>query len=178
MSYNLVSNHGDFVFNTTSWGNLLDLASMYGWEPAGTEAPIWGELTDPHYIQLRDEWNAAWKTALARGDEPPPAPEIPHSAYTWDSPNLHWDGAYDWNDGQGVTDADARNLADALARALDDIPDHDAMDHKTEPIDGMPGLRAITDVDFSPIEFWSGRYKKERLREFIAFCQKGGFGIH
>lgn len=175
MSTSIGNAHGDMTLNNTAWSNLCQLAMMYGWEPAGTEPARWGELTDPHYIHVRDEWDAAWRVARDRGDEPPPYPEIPESAYTWEPPELNWDGNYWTNDGQFVTDEDARNMAAAVERSLDDIPDHYAMDHKTKPIEGYPGLAAITDDDFSPIEFWGG--KKGRLQDFIALARAGGFGI-
>jgi hypothetical protein len=42
----------------------------------------------------------------------------------------HWDGHYFRADGQRMTQADARALAQALERALGDIPDHDALTGK------------------------------------------------
>lgn len=30
---------GSFRFNTAGWGQMLHLAEMSGWEPAGTKAP-------------------------------------------------------------------------------------------------------------------------------------------
>jgi hypothetical protein len=76
-----------------------------------------------------------------------------------------------------VTDDDARNLAAALERSLDDIPDHDAIDHKTRPIEEMPGLRAVIDDDVSPIEWFSGK-AKIKLQHFIeAWKREGGFRI-
>jgi hypothetical protein len=42
-----------------------------------------------------------------------------------------WDGNYCTNDGQRVADEDARNLAEALERALPDVPEEDAMADKS-----------------------------------------------
>jgi len=88
-----------------------------------------------------------------------------------------WAGGYCSNDGQQVSAADAAALADALERALPDIPNHDAMEHKTTPIPGMPGERGIPmDVKFTAFELFSGE-NKAHLREFISYCHKAGFWI-
>ena len=45
MSYRLEGDGGIFHFNHTSWGQVLELAAMYGWKPKGTEPPetnLWG----------------------------------------------------------------------------------------------------------------------------------------
>jgi hypothetical protein len=85
-----------------------------------------------------------------------------------------WEGGYDTNDGQRVTDEDAAALADALERALPDVPTHDALAHKTREVGG---IRCIPyDADVSPLEYLSGK-GRTRLTEFIRFCRDGGFEI-
>jgi hypothetical protein len=84
--------------------------------------------------------------------------------------------SYFLNDGLLVRPEDARALADALERALPDVPDHDALEHKTFTHPAEPGVRLIdANTPVNPFEWFSG--KKDRLREFIAFCRKGGFEI-
>jgi hypothetical protein len=94
----------------------------------------------------------------------------------WDGP---WGGRYCHTEGQRVTDDDALALADALERALPDLPDENLLADK-EWVYRLPGgteLRGIAaGVETSLIERLSGD-AKPRLREFIAFCRAGGFTI-
>ncbi len=62
--------------------------------------------------------------------------------------------------GQVVSDAEAQQIADALAAVLDDIPDIDI------PIKGSIHL----------FEYYSGSRKQE-IRRFIDFCRRGAFTI-
>lgn len=85
--------------------------------------------------------------------------------------------------GQQVTDDDARALADALERALPDVPDHDAIAHKVLSVIDTPGLGVPPQLRMlnprarlNPFEYFSGT-NKARLRRFIAFCRAGGFRI-
>jgi hypothetical protein len=68
----------------------------------------------------------------------------------------------------------ARQLADALARALPDIPDHDATAPKrvyfAEPVG--PFAWDVPWEMLSDAEFFSGERKAE-LRECIALCRTG-----
>lgn len=108
--------------------------------------------------------------------------------------NADWDGNYLTNDGQMVSAEDARSLAEALEKSLDDIPD-------TNPqIDWAPGLwteddlpawlspteRAMIEgslqdglldtMGVHPYEFFAGA-EKYHLIEFIRFCRLGSFEI-
>ena len=81
-------------------------------------------------------------------------------------------------------------VADALEKALDDIPDHNAMPDKIvtyrigetsgEPV--TDALLAVLDgvsapnSALNPFEFFGGE-DKLRVKDFIAFCRKGGFYI-
>ncbi len=100
-----------------------------------------------------------------------------------------WSGTYFTNDGQYVTDADAAHIADALERALDDIPDFNTSEKWVEygPANQptSPVTRAMVEaglVASSPnesltsLEFFSGE-AKQHVRDFIAFCRAGGFYI-
>ena len=95
MGYDLMNrNGGDFQFNGRSWGSVLDLAILYGWEPMGTVVTeddlICRGVTDTAYIQ-----------------------EYVKS----------WDGSYGGNDFQTVAEEDAFNLAHALMNAVKELPD-------------------------------------------------------
>ena len=107
--------------------------------------------------------------------------------------NAEWDGAYLTNDGQVVSAEDARSLACALEKSLDDIPDH------TTGTDWNPGLWAddlpdwlspeerdlLEDgleehglgwAELHPFEFFAGG-EKDRLIWFIRFCRLGSFTV-
>jgi hypothetical protein len=105
-----------------------------------------------------------------------------------------WGGWYDTNDFQVVCDEDARNLADGLKRALLDLADQDALEHRKfrQEIEseeqrrifrnlGLMGehdthVMRLPEEDVSPIEWFTGTRKSE-LFEFIAFCSAGEFRI-
>jgi hypothetical protein len=77
--------------------------------------------------------------------------------------------------GGKVTADGARKLADALERALPDIPRHDALRHKAR--ETPFGLGFDPDVPLSPLEFFSGPGGRRHLREFVAFCRGGEFWL-
>ena len=86
-----------------------------------------------------------------------------------------WDGGYVWNGGQIVIADDAEELADALERALDDIPGFYAAWHKADiSEDGGPLIPV--EENLSPLEALSGE-NKPVVKEFIAFCRQGAFEI-
>lgn len=109
-------------------------------------------------------------------------------------PFLDWDGSYLTNDGQVVLTEDARSLASALERALDDIPDTNfAMDWnpKLWREDDLPewlspeeremiedGLEEYSRdrLETHPFEFFAGD-EKQHLIWFIRFCRLGSFTI-
>jgi hypothetical protein len=145
----LRSKHGEISFNNSSWGHLLKMAGVYGWEPAGTLAP---HLTNRDGQRVDDGCN--------------PVDDAEYEA--------SWNGAYFYNEGQSVTDEDARNLANAIERALPDVPDQDVLgDKATVHPSGARGVSLETPVN--PFEWFGGR--KEQLRDFIVFCRAGGFSI-
>ena len=105
-----------------------------------------------------------------------------------------WDGGYLTNDGQMVKAEDARALAVALERSLDDIPNENL------PLDWMSMFRQENDLPewlspeerelieeelqdglldimgVHPIEYFAGD-EKRHLKEFIRFCRLGSFEI-
>jgi hypothetical protein len=84
-----------------------------------------------------------------------------------------WGGNYIGKDGQLVTSKDATALASALAKALDNIPQQEAMGGKAT---SKGGIKSIADVN--PIQHFGGRERKKALRDFITFCKMGGFTIN
>jgi hypothetical protein len=98
-----------------------------------------------------------------------------------------WYNGYVVGNGRRVSAEDANNLADALERALPDIPDHDAAAHKPRAYP-MPAAMArmlhdLPDDDLpdpsqyvNAVEWFSGP-RKRVLRDLIAFCRTGGFSV-
>jgi hypothetical protein len=105
-----------------------------------------------------------------------------------------WDGRYLTNDGQTVKAEDARLLATALERSLDDLPnenlptDWNAM---VQPEDDLPEWLSPDEREFieeelqgglldilgtNPLEYFAGD-EKRHLKEFIRFCRLGSFEI-
>jgi hypothetical protein len=74
--------------------------------------------------------------------------------------------------GAYVDERKAGRLADALERALPDIPDHDAVRGRTEWI----GDYHLPTTDVGPTEWFSGP-AKTYYRDFIRHCRAGGFRI-
>jgi len=152
-------------FGLQDWHFVVQLAEDYGWKPEGT---VFDEL--PESPMMFGNCDDPEEYVLAEIEE----------CFLRD---------YFSNHGQQVTDKDAEALAAALDIALDDIPNHDAINHKkrcnvlprrvARMIQLMPGPRPVPTLHeaISAAEWFSGERKK-RLVEFIAFCRSGGFEIH
>jgi hypothetical protein len=167
MTMDLSGPGGERHFTHHGWGVLLDLARRSGWNPAGTLEPQGEEGRDGEE-----------EVELDASDYEVPPESLAGQAVAALFP-AGGDAAlssYFFNDGRRVTDADARALADALERALPDVPGHDAMEHKTFTHPGLPGVRLMdARTPVNPFEWFSG--KKDVLRDFVAFCRRGGFAI-
>ena len=146
-------------FSNTSWRKMLELAYEYGWKPAGTER---GQWVDPETGELDEQMC--------------PDPD-------------EWDGNYFTNAFQWVTEEDAAHIADALEKALDDIPDFDTgekwVTHGPTNLPTDPVERSLVEEGFavsgpngslSPLEYFSGE-DKQLVRDFIAYCRAGTFYI-
>ena len=127
----------DIWVNTFDWGQMLRLAQLYGWQPAGT-------------VLSEEDLN--------------------------DFPDAEWGGGYQTNDWQIVTADDARNMADALERALNHIPAYDALASKRDPVTGGIALE-VMEEGISPLDWFSGEDSKEYLKKCIEFCRAGEFVI-
>jgi hypothetical protein len=140
----------------------------------------------------RQFWGKALELARSygwrpSGTQPPVIPGF-HSL------KILWDGTYLTNDGQTVAAADARSLADALARALDHIPDTGAAPQWNPRLwieDELPewlspeereiiedGLEAFAPDAraMRPLDFFAGD-EKQYLIGLIRFCRLGSFLI-
>lgn len=74
-----------------------------------------------------------------------------------------WLGSYDSNERQLLYARDAKNLADALEKALKDIPEREV------------GKRKVN-ANKTAREFFSG-WGQDSLTGFIVYCRKGSFRI-
>ena len=117
MGMDLRGKGGYFRFSHRAWGTVLKLAWEHGWEPAGTKPPEW----------------AAYAPDGVTVDEVATRAERQRHA--------NWDGIYCSNNHQVVSDEDAANIADALERALDDVPDEGAEDVLLTPAQHQEAYR-------------------------------------
>ena len=93
---------GEFSMPGSVWLTVLDIAQLYGWKAAGTDAP------DPQDPEL--DLYIAQLFEVAITDAPDEFDDPAH------------DGLYYPPNGQKITPEDAKRLAQALERALPDIP--------------------------------------------------------
>ncbi len=90
----------------------------------------------------------------------------------------NWDGDYSVNEGQYVSAGDARSWADALERALPDIPNHKTrpVEHVTFDDTRVPVIPAVEEGKWTAFDYYSGT-NKEGLKAFITFCRGGEFRV-
>lgn len=115
------------------WWRAGELARLFGWQPAGTLPP------PPERLQF-------WRREIEHDETAP-----------WDP------GCYSVDVGQVMTAADAAALAEALERALPNLPDFDCVSEKCK-----------AGQTVSLIEFFSHPAIKCQLLRLIAFLRAGG----
>ncbi len=84
-----------------------------------------------------------------------------------------WPGSYHTNDGQLVTAKDARNMSEAVKRALEDTQ---LEDHAAELVKGITE-RATSGVSPALAQAFQLVFSKDAFREFGEFCAKGPFRV-
>ena len=123
-----------------------------------------------------------------------PMGTCPPSDLDFSQLGAEWDGRYLTNDGQTVKAEDARSLAAALERALDEIPDENPRidwNSVSWADDDLPEWLSPDEREFmeeelqdglldilgtSPFEYFAGD-EKRHLKAFIRFCRLGSFEI-
>lgn len=107
-----------------------------------------------------------------------------------DEPDVDWNGGYQTNDWQRVTADDARNLADALSRALRDLPaDDDKRRSVTIQVELPPAFHslpanpvmdsiALEDMErLTPLDWFGGDEGRKTVQKYIDFIGAGEFVI-
>jgi hypothetical protein len=177
MIMNLLGEREDKVFNNTGWKLLIELALRYGWKAAGAKEVERkedfdkdDELDELVLVPASQEQDQACEIQA----EHPLAQAIKSLFPHTQEPVLN---SYHENSGRRVTGEDALALADALERALPDVPSHDALEHKLVEVPGAPGEGFVpVGTPVTAFEWFSGP-NKPFLESFIAFCRQGGFQI-
>jgi hypothetical protein len=111
-----------------------------------------------------------------------------HEPPEWDGDeeSEYWEGDYDLYSGEWVTAEDARGLASALERSLDDLPDNPmpnrVIETEIEEIDRDGDVSISFHIieankSLNLFEAFGGQYKSE-LIAFIHFARRGGFHIY
>ena len=106
-----------------------------------------------------------------------------------DEPDVSWNGGYQTNDRQRVTVDDARNLADALSQALQDLPEDDKRRSVAVPIESPRAFHnlpdnpiidgiALEDIErLTPLDWFGGDEGRKSVQKYIDFCRAGEFVI-
>lgn len=150
-----------FRWNSMTWEAVLELAKLNGWIPMGT---ILGKGVYC-YQGFHDEQEFTREKARE----------------FFDDMKEKWDGNYYQNEFQEITKEDATNLADALERALPDIPGGKAVEHKTEMRalpDGSTQIFTPSDVYHAMNVFEKLAGLQDYLKDFIKYLRVNGCEIH
>lgn len=148
MTMDLIGKQRETCFNNHTWGLLLELAQEYGWKPAGAIATDEDEeIKEPcEVLELTEEELQKYRVS----PDDPVAQSIKSSCVRSGDSVLN---SYFYNAGYRMTAKDACALADALERALPDVPRHDALAHKMVTYPQFPGERFLpSGVPVTPFE--------------------------
>jgi hypothetical protein len=163
-------------FHEHGWAHALSLAVRNGWSPLGVTACRPGDsLPDAEDLHMPSGVWAPPPDGQQAAKEPA---EMAISLANVQAPvraTASGDSYFDGEEGR-VTATDARALGNALARALPDVPRHEAAQDKTFT-SLLPGLRLFDlETPMNATEWFSGR-KRQILKDLIALCRRGGFAI-
>jgi hypothetical protein len=140
----------------------------------------------------RQFWAKALELAQSYGWKPLGTRPPPHLDFY--ELCAEWDGRYSTNDGQTVNAEDARSLAAALERSLDDIPNEPPptnWNSIAQLDDDLPEWLSPEEREFveeelqdglldimgmNPLDYFAGN-EKRHLKQFIRFCRLGSFEI-
>src|ERR1043165_953367 len=138
MTIEVIGKDDDLCFNNLAWKLLIELALQFGWKPAGAMEP--DEEEDGSEPDEEEDGLAAEQVVKLTEEtlEQHRAPQDDAIAQAVKSLFFHSGDpvldSYFNNAGFRVTADDANALADALDRALPDLPDPNALEHKVGTI--------------------------------------------
>jgi hypothetical protein len=162
-------------FTERGWSLLLELAVQNGWQPAGAQGHWHHELVQ-QYLENEAEDEAEDDAGQEPTESPVVAPRLISNStegkFRSEDPVLR---TY-FRDSK-VSAADALALAEALERALPNLPDDNALGdavitHPEAPAEAILPL----DAKVSPSQWFSGP-RKQRLKEIIPLLREGEFVI-
>ena len=131
---------------------------------------------------------AGWRKLLQTAEKHGWQPSGTEPPWYYEDPT-EWEGGYFSNDGQYVTEADAKNIADALQRAEDELsdtnqnqtPEETAADQLISETGSdefpSPQHRAMFEKISVMLYGQYGETGESLTRRFIKFCRGGGFTI-
>lgn len=151
MGMDLAGQQGQFRFGNRAWLMLLELANEHGWEPLGTNAPVFFN-EDGSVFEAVTGWNG---TYFANNFQVVTAEDAVNLA---DALEQSLELFPDDDELEGIT----------LSVLPDDIIKRDIY----IPSETVEGAR----TSVSLFEVFSGE-RKQYLRDFIEFCQGGSFHI-
>lgn len=156
MGYEIFNHKADLYqnLNIAGWMSLMALAYEFGWEPQGTVLMSWkdnktGEIFPPVCIDPDRRKDGQW----VKDDS--------------------WSGSYSSNDLQDITADDAKNFAEALAKALEYMSKIDiSMIEAKEPLGDGYDTDSL-DFDKYLIDTWSKPNTQQIIKGFIKLFKSG-----
>ena len=155
MGFDLSGKNDSIHFNSWGWEKILCLAAKYGWQPEGSHAPHNGRIEGDDYLRADRHWRQ-WNANHTIAD------------------------SYMTNDYQIVSAADAIGIANALQKALVDIPDEDVI--RLTPNPELEAALKKSEIPRplppdTPLTHCFSGTGKRTVEEFIEFCKGGEFVI-
>ena len=149
---------GSLNLNIVAWHKMFELAKLGGWEPAGTERPLYWDSPEFAPALEHEEWGAGYHTNDFQGVTA--------------------------EDAAALADALERMLDDIP----DVSPPNRMVDYAEVGVsdDAPPQLKALLaelgvlkgpNTLLNPLEFFGGEGKRE-VENFIDFCRQGEFVIY
>ena len=157
MSYELLNRSTTIcrTFNRQSWAKALELASLYGWQPKGTQPPLQYD-----FRLLNADWNGTYLTNDGQLVKAEDAFSLAFALERALDKIPDTNGKADWNSLFCNVDEPPEWLSPAEIAMLEE-----------ELQDGLLDM-----IGTSPFEFFAGA-EKHRLVELIRFCRLGSFLI-
>ncbi len=162
MGMDLIREGGCFRMSGSTWSHALELAHLNGWEPAGTESPVWHDEKGKQYGPVPD-WDGGYWSNDYQGVTAKDARNLA-DALERSLPDVP---SFDVLEGKRTFIVEKGDGSAAIYDSREAIPAGEKLVGT-----GIPSETVVT-----PMEVFSGEKGKEYLRDFIAFCRAGAFCI-